>query len=286
MNPFDERFLADIKLIQIQLAKQAQIFQNQIPAEQIESMIRMQESVQKSVAPLQEMIKSPSFQAQLRTIQDTASKLSKTLPFKPYVTVADFNDLNQLYMEVEIVSQAVQTPVPLTKAQRDVQIVRPLYSQTKTEIKKGRFILPLSLPKEVSWEQVRVTFVDRDTAILEFLSIGQKIVADYTDMGMWDGRTKQSNAQWYLFRMLAKNEGRMTWKSSDANDTVKKQKQLLSEALSNFFNIPGDPFLVYRQAKAYELRMMLVSPPETLEIVNYYDELTPSAYQEEGKFND
>jgi len=273
MNPFDERFLADIQRIQDQLAKQAQLVQASISGEQIASMMRMSESVQKSVAPIQAVMSSPSFQSQMRTLYDTFAKLSAVLPFKPYITVDDFNDLNRLYTEVETIGQRIETPAPITQEEREIQIVHPLYSQTKTEIKKGRLILPLSLPSQVSWDQIRMTFVGSQTIWIEFLSINEKIIVDYTDMGMWDGRNKQPNDQWQLLMELASVGGRIDWNSSIADPKLKKRKQLLSQSLKAYFNLAGEPFKVYRAVKAYELKLHLVPLPDRIaETSSIYDD--------------
>jgi hypothetical protein len=195
------------------------------------------------------------------------------LPFKPFITIEDFGDLNQLYTEVEVVSQTIETPAPITKQEREIQIVHPLYSQTKTEIKKGRLILPLSLPSQVSWDQIRMTFVGSQTIWIEFLSISEKIIVDYTDMGMWDGRNKQPNDQWQLLMELAAVGGRIDWNSSIADPKLKKRKQLLSQSLKAYFNLPGEPFKVYRAVKAYELKLHLVPLPNQItETSSIYDD--------------
>jgi len=92
-------------------------------------------------------------------------------------------------------------------------------------------------------------------------------------MGMWDGRNKQPNDQWQLLMELATVGGRIDWDSSIADPKLKKRKQLLGQALKAYFNLPGEPFKVYREVGAYELRLHLVPLPSPIrEEPSIYDD--------------
>lgn len=280
MEPFSPRFLAQLEQIQKEAERQSQLVQQVIPPETIRMLNQVAEDINKVTAPIRAVLQSPSFQHQLKAMQELSLKLSHIYA-RPTISVTDFETFNNL----EIV--AGEVAVGVTEKPEEVQLAaRQLVSATKKEIKKGRLITPLSLPESISWEDVRVTFVDSHNVFIEFLAIGQKITVDYMDMGMWDGRTQKPNAQWVIWQALAENSGRIDWSSAQASTQLKKQKQLLAKALSSYFNIQGDPFKVYREAKAYELKMIMVPSGNTNRRQSqpdddYYNELTPSVYEAE-----
>lgn len=281
MEPFSPRFLAQLEQIQKEVERQSRLVQQVIPPETIRMLNQVAEDAHKTTAPIRAVLQSPAFQQQLKTMQELSLTLSQ-IYVRPTITIADFETFNTLEkVATEVAAEVIEKP-------EDVQLAtRQLVSTTKKEVKKGRLITPLSLPESISWEDVRVTFVDSHNVFIEFLAIGQKITVDYMDMGMWDGRTQKPNAQWVIWQALAENSGRIDWNSAQASTQLKKQKQLLGNALSSYFNIQGDPFKVYREAKAYELKMTMVPSGNTNRRQSqpdddYYNELTPSVYDTEG----
>lgn len=280
MDPFSPRFLAQLEQIQKEAERQSRLVQQIIPPETIRMLNQVAEDAHKATAPIRAVLQSPAFQQQMKIMQELSLKLSQIYA-RPTISVTDFETFNTLD---EVAGEVV---VEVTEKPEDVQLAaRQFVSATKKEVKKGRLITPLSLPESISWEDVRVTFVDSHNVFIEFLAIGQKITVDYMDMGMWDGRTQKPNAQWVIWQALAENSGRIDWNSPQASTQLKKQKQLLGKALSSYFNIQGDPFKVYREAKAYELKMTMVPSGNTNRRQSqsdddYYNELTPSVYEAE-----
>lgn len=281
MDPFSPRFLAQLEQIQKEAERQSRLVQQVIPPETIRMLNQVAKDVTKATAPIRAVVQSPGFQQHLKSMQELSLKLSQIYA-RPTITVTDFETFNTLD-EV-----ATEVAVEVTEKPEDVQLAaRQFVSATKKEVKKGRLITPLSLPESISWEDVRVTFVDSQTVFIEFPTISQKITVDYMDMGMWDGRTQKPNAQWLIWQALAENDGRIDWSSPQASTQLKKQKQLLGNALSSYFNIQGDPFKVYREAKAYELKMVMILSGNKerhqplLDDDEYYNELTPSVYEAE-----
>jgi len=280
MEPFSPHFLAQLEQIQKEAERQSLLIQQIIPPETIKMLNKVAEDAYKATAPLRAVLENPSFQQQMKTMQELSEKLSEIYA-RPRITITDFETFNTLE---EVASEVA---VEVTKKPEEIQIAtRQIVSSTKTEVKKGRQITPLSLPASIHWEDVRVTFVDSETVFIEFPAIDQKITVDYTDMGMWDGRNNKPNAQWFVWRTLAESHGRIDWGSPQASDNLKKQKQLLSQALSKYFNIKGDPFQVYREVKAYELKMTMVPPPTSSshsiyddDIQEEYERMTPHMHE-------
>lgn len=277
MEPFSPRFLAQLEQIQKEAERQSRLVQQVIPPETIRMLNQVAKDVTKATAPIRAVVQSPGFQQHLKSMQELSLKLSQIYA-RPTITVTDFETFNTLD-EV-----ATEVAVEVTEKPEDVPLAaRQIVSATKIEAKKGRLITPLSLPSSIYWEDIRVTFVDSQTVLIEFPTISQKITVGYMDMGMWDGRNMKPNAQWMIWRTLAKTGGRIEWGGRYVSPQVKKQKQLLSAALSNYFNIEGDPFQVYRQVRSYEIKMTLIdtfSIPPINEDKEEYDSMTPSVFEE------
>ncbi len=277
MEPFSPRFLAQLEQIQKEAERQSRLVQQVIPPETIRMLNQVAKDVTKATAPIRAVVQSPGFQQHLKSMQELSLKLSQIYA-RPTITVTDFETFNTLD-EV-----ATEVAVEVTEKPEDVPLAaREIVSATKIEAKKGRLITPLSLPSSIYWEDIRVTFVDSQTVLIEFPTISKKITVGYMDMGMWDGRNMKPNAQWMIWRTLAKTGGRIEWGGRYVSPQVKKQKQLLSAALSSYFNIEGDPFQVYRQVKSYEIKMTLIdtfSIPPINEDKEEYDNMTPSVFEE------
>ncbi len=117
----------------------------------------------------------------------------------------------------------------------------------------------LNLPSGTKWEDITIQFIDgenvRILAPRDFF-----IEVSYKEMGFQNNKTipRRPNKQWTLLFLLAKLGGRITWQENQADQTVKKTKQLLSEGLCAYFEIPGDPFYSYKKEKGYQLRTQLV----------------------------
>ena len=94
-------------------------------------------------------------------------------------------------------------------------------------------------------------------------------------MGFQNLKTKNPNFQWQLLIKLANNDRKMSWDNPDANDKIKKHKQLLSEKLRKYFFMTGDPFYLYKKEKLYEIKLNLI--PENKQ----YEELIENVSDDE-----
>jgi hypothetical protein len=121
---------------------------------------------------------------------------------------------------------------------------------------------PDMLPAGTTWEQMYMKFLDAENVMV---IVGRyRRNASYLDMGFADTRGKkpQPNAQWEFLKLLAKKGGEIKYTDPAAKITYKKQKQLLSEKLKQYFQLDFDPFDPYFAEKAYHIKMTLVPPPE------------------------
>lgn len=258
-----------------------------LPEKELARVSKMVLGVTKSIEPAVQMVKNKSFQRNLREINKFAEKVREIIAESHALTIPAIKAMEDLYIAVDDASKTIAPP-SLSQEKREQAISRPLFKQTKLQIRKGipsvKEILPLDLPSDVTWESIQAQFVDPHTLLIKVPKYNIKVTADYNEMGMWDGRSKQPNAQWALFKGLAKFGGEITWDSPIASPQVKKNKQLLSESLKRYFNIDGDPFELYRKEKAYRLKMYL-TPYEYKESNtksdddDYYKESTPKLYE-------
>ena len=151
----------------------------------------------------------------------------------------------------------------------------------------NRHITPLLLPPETKWESITIKFKDGHDVDILVPGRNEVIRSSYTEMGFQDLKKRRPNFQWRLLIGLANNDRKMSWDDPDANDNIKKQKQLLSEKLRRYFTLTEDPFYLYRKEKMYEIKLNLLSESEQyeetvektddkLDIKEYLDQNAPS----------
>lgn len=121
---------------------------------------------------------------------------------------------------------------------------------------------PYKLPPNVSWGDIIIKFLDGHN--IQIVAGKQIYKANYKEMGFDDSRQLQPNSQWALLRILSRQNGGLSWKESNANNKVKKQKQLLSTRLKEYFNINDDPFLKYNKKIGYQIKITLVPESESI----------------------
>lgn len=109
-----------------------------------------------------------------------------------------------------------------------------------------------STPANASWNDVCIRFLDGHTVSV---LVGNKSgVYNFVQMGMSKRNSATPTAQWKLLEAFANGHGVFDWKNEHADRTQKKQKQLLAQALRDFFRIDGDPFQYVEELKGWEAR--------------------------------
>lgn len=130
---------------------------------------------------------------------------------------------------------------------------------------------PYKLPPNISWSDIVIKFLDGHN--IQIVAGKQVYKANYKEMGLDDSRQLKPNLQWALLKALSENNGGVSWKEGNAKNNVKKQKQLLSIKLKNYFNIESEPFYSYKKQLGYQIKITLV--PESGSINDHMP-----AYQE------
>lgn len=124
------------------------------------------------------------------------------------------------------------------------------------EEKKYRF--PYKLPRGTKWENITIKFLDDDT--VQILTKGKEHSPNFKDMG-FEGKGGKPSVLWIFLRVLAMYSGEIKASDDKKDDSYKKQKQSLSEALESYFGLDFDPFHPFQTDKSYRVKFTLL-PPE------------------------
>jgi hypothetical protein len=117
-------------------------------------------------------------------------------------------------------------------------------------------VCPIKLPPDTRWEDITIKFLDGHNVVIT--AKGFRIETDFKRMGFENRKNRKPNKQWLFLQLLSIKRGGITWNDPDADETFKKKKQLLSQTLKAYFQMYEDPFLPYRQEKAYKIRINLI----------------------------
>ncbi len=121
---------------------------------------------------------------------------------------------------------------------------------------------PYKLPRGTKWEDVTIKFLDDDT--VQIFVRGKEHSTKFKDMG-FKGMGAKPSVLWVFLRVLAMYLGEIKASDHRAVDKYRKQKQLLSEALEDYFRLDSDPFYPFQMEgktnKAYRVRFSIF-PPE------------------------
>lgn len=142
--------------------------------------------------------------------------------------------------------------------------------EVEKKVKKGRLdksgiSISFPTPSGAKWENLRIEFVS-DTVLK--ISVGDVVEHKrFDEMGFCKITNKDKcTNQWVLLRILAENEGKISWQDIEKSkgiepNKVKKQISELRKKLRVYFKIQDDPFKAYRKVKGYETKFILI--PET-----------------------
>lgn len=107
-------------------------------------------------------------------------------------------------------------------------------------------------PPNAVWSDVRIRFLDGHS--VSVLVRDKSGVYSFSQMGMSKKNSAAPTAQWKLLEAFSEGHGVFDWESEHASRTQKKQKQLLSQVLREFFRIDGDPFRYVKSCKGWVSR--------------------------------
>lgn len=156
--------------------------------------------------------------------------------------------------------------------------------EEKTKTSRRAFDLPVG----TKWEDILIKFRDEHEVNIYVKNVNEVIKTDFNEMGFLNPKNRRPVKEWALLVLLARCNGELSWENySKAKNTgsrkleqeydndsrqdnesqrnqgysvrqlpnaVKKTKQVLASRLKKVFTVSGEPFLPYKEAKAYKTR--------------------------------
>jgi hypothetical protein len=115
------------------------------------------------------------------------------------------------------------------------------------------------LPPDARWEEMVFEFTAVDVLNIRFRGESRSFDAQQLDMKR--NRTGKPTSQWTLLQGFAENDGEISWSSTGADPTVKKQKQLLSDKLIKAFGIADNPINWVKRSNTYRTKFKISGTP-------------------------
>lgn len=115
------------------------------------------------------------------------------------------------------------------------------------------------LPPDARWEELVFSFSEAQLLTVRFR--GEVRTFSPAALGMNRERAGKPTIQWTTLQTFAEVDGALSWKDPKANVRVKKQKQLLSQKLTNAFGLPGDPIVWNPRTRVYRTRFRISGTP-------------------------
>jgi len=129
------------------------------------------------------------------------------------------------------------------------------YNEVHNEKNDNKF--PYKLPAGTDWSDFTIVFNDEENIFIKVKHF--KHYANYKDFGLFGRGKKPSPGEpWRFFEKLAALHGDIERRDVESRDQYKKQKQLLSNALKEYFSLDYDPFYPYKNSQEKEDRLYRV----------------------------
>ncbi len=118
-----------------------------------------------------------------------------------------------------------------------------------------------SIPPAARWEKLIITFQASDVIDVKYSTMDTVTIDRLHIPGMYNqnSSTKKETMAWALLRILAQHDGMLTVQTHGSHNSLKKQKQLLSDKLKAYFQIEDDPIIWVPEQQAYKVRFMIRS---------------------------
>jgi hypothetical protein len=212
----------------------------------IKDASKIQEMVSSATKMLEPTFKSLALQQDL--IKAVSSRESYIIS-SPTLHLATVKDKKYKKQEMEdIVQLAIEKTIKLERENNNT-----LNNKNDTHKK---------FQSKLSWTDIIIKFKDRHN--VQIVAGRDDCVANFKEMGFENSKNLKPNLQWIFFEALANNNGSISWKNNNANDLIKKKKQLLAKGLKNYFNIDEDPFYRYSKQKGYQLKLNISPESESV----------------------
>lgn len=209
-----------------------------------------------------------------------------TKPYRRYKNRFRFNPRQLTLFEFK-------NPIPIKGEIKVAGLNESLEALKPKQIEQIGSKFPHKIPAGTHWNQVIIKFLDDEQ--VEIFVKKLKHITTYKEMGLvGKGNVPEPSEQWIFLKVLAQYNGEISIKDTEAKDTYKQQKHLLSETLKNYFSIDFDPFYPYKSSSeksgnSYKIKLTLIPSVPSIQkpnidkveddkfgIKEYLDENAPS----------
>ena len=121
---------------------------------------------------------------------------------------------------------------------------------------KEKSMVTFPLPDGAKWEDLSIIFSDSHVVTVKHQGVYKRFT--YSQMGMVCSKSGDPTKQWNLLWAFAESLGEISWYSKYATNYLKKQKQILSKHLRDFFQLEDDPIKWIRGKKTYRCRFTIL----------------------------
>lgn len=192
-------------------------------------------------------------------IQLTKSKISAIKKFL-LVTEKQKSEIKEVINGEPLQWTREPLHVVIDEVKKDIGI-RGFEEKVVLQKPKNKKIQLRKFPSNLLWEEISIQFLNEHEVIIKARK--ETLQTTYEAMGFQDEKKKLPNKQWTFLNLLAIKNGEVSWEnnqdlSPEQKGSIKKQKQLLTEALKAYFQIKDEPFLDYKKEKAYKIKINLI----------------------------
>jgi len=168
--------------------------------------------------------------------------------------------VEQMLAQRKAVFLALENEMPFDE-QGDLQVRRApdeLFASLHEEVPEpgSGGMVHFPTPDGTSWTDIKIQFRDGHTVTIWAGDESGKF--NFSQMGMANKKNGDRTEQWKLLEAFAASRGEIDWNSRYATDKLKKQKQVLSKRLREFFRLKEDPIEWVKGEKCYRCRFRIL----------------------------
>ena len=142
----------------------------------------------------------------------------------------------------------------LTSTKEAGIILNPLLLQVPEANSGGTAFFPT--PEGTTWEDIKIQFRDNHTVTVWAGDETHRYT--YGEMGMISKKDKNPTVQWTWLQGFAVSHGEINWGNKHSAHSLKKQKQILSKRLREFFRLEDDPIVWDKSSGTYCCRFTIL----------------------------
>lgn len=197
--------------------------------------------------------------------------------------------------DTEGLSKYIQPiPIHIVGGQIGIDGLREGFNSVAQNKKENKYKFPYKIPAGTRWENFTLKFEGEENILIKVKQL--KHHTNFKEMGLiGKGNNPNPSEAWTLLKVLSQRNGELAIGDPKAKAKYKKQKELLTKSLQNYFSLDYDPFYPYasspeKSGDSYKIKMTLIPSikgegvnkevvdEDTLGINEFIEEEAPSVY--------